>query len=144
MLANSRVSAVLPVVDLGRARKFYEEKLGLQASDAPGGVMFKCGQDSQLVLYQPNTPSKADHTAAGWEVDNVEEMVKVLREKGVVFEQYDMTDERGIATMAGVKGAWFKDSEGNILSTRATRGKFLANGSVHLAIFDRQPRPQRQ
>ena len=60
MLANSRVSAVLPVVDLGRARKFYEEKLGLQASDAPGGVMFKCGQDSQLVLYQPNTPSKAD------------------------------------------------------------------------------------
>tara|TARA_Y100000758_G_scaffold171096_1_gene121656 strand:- start:137 stop:502 length:366 start_codon:yes stop_codon:yes gene_type:complete len=116
MLANSRVSAVLPVVDLGRARKFYEEKLGLQASDAPGGVMFKCGQGSQLVLYQPNTPSKADHTAAGWEVDNVEEVVKVLREKGVVFEQYDMTDERGIATMAGVKGAWFKDSEGNILS----------------------------
>ena len=116
MLANSRVSAILPVVDLGRARKFYEEKLGLQASDAPGGVMFKCGQDSQLVLYQPNTPSKADHTAAGWEVDNVEEVVKVLREKGVAFEQYDMTDERGIATMGGGKGAWFKDSEGNILS----------------------------
>ena len=40
----------------------------------------------------------------------------MLREKGVMFEQYDMTDERGIATMAGVKGAWFKDSEGNILS----------------------------
>ena len=40
----------------------------------------------------------------------------MLREKGVVFEQYDMTDEQGIATMAGVKGAWFKDSEGNILS----------------------------
>ena len=67
-------------------------------------------------FFISQTPSKADHTAAGWEVDNVEEMVKVLREKGVVFEQYDMTDERGIATMAGVKGAWFKDSEGNILS----------------------------
>ena len=39
MLANSRVSAILPVVDMGRARKFFEEKLGLQASDAPGGVM---------------------------------------------------------------------------------------------------------
>ena len=116
MLANSRVSAVLPVVDLGRASKFYEEKLGLQASDAPGGVMFKCGQGSQLVLYQPNMPSKADHTAAGWEVDNVEEVVKVLREKGVVFEQYDMTDEQGIASMAGVKAAWFKDSEVNNLS----------------------------
>jgi len=116
MLANSLVSAVLPVVDLGRAKKFYQEKLGLQVVDAPGGVMFKCGQGSQLVLYQPNIPSKAEHTAAGWEVDNVEEVVNVLREKSVVFEQYDMTDERGIATMAGVKGAWFKDSEGNTLS----------------------------
>ena len=70
MLANSRVSAVLPVFDLGRARKFYQEKLGLQAVDAPGGVMFKCGQGSQLVLFQLNTPSKAEHTAAGWEVNN--------------------------------------------------------------------------
>ena len=43
MLADSRVSAVLPVADLERARKFYEEKLGLQAGDAPGGVMFECG-----------------------------------------------------------------------------------------------------
>ena len=99
MLADSRVTAVLPVVDLERARKFYEEKLGLQAGDAPVGVMFEC-----------------DHTAAGWEVDDVEKVVKDLREKGVVFEQYEMTDEQGIATMGGVKGAWFKDSEGNILS----------------------------
>ena len=42
MLADSRVSAVLPVVDLERARKFYEEKLGLRTGDAPGGVMFEC------------------------------------------------------------------------------------------------------
>jgi len=40
MLSDSRVTAVLPVVDLERARKFYEEKLGLLAGDAPGGVMF--------------------------------------------------------------------------------------------------------
>tara|TARA_B100002049_G_scaffold9616_1_gene6959 strand:- start:149 stop:514 length:366 start_codon:yes stop_codon:yes gene_type:complete len=116
MLADSRVSAVLPVVDLERARKFYEEKLGLRAGDALGGVMFECGHGSQLVLYPRDSPTKADHTAAGWEVDDVEKVVKDLREKGVVFEQYEMTDERGIATMGGVKGAWFKDSEGNILS----------------------------
>ena len=42
--------------------------------------------------------------------------MKDLRDKGVVFEQYEMTDELGIARMGGVKGAWFKDSEGNILS----------------------------
>ena len=116
MLADSRVSSVLPVVDLERARKFYEEKLGLQTGDAPGGVMFECGHGSKLVLYQRDSPTKADHTAAGWEVDDVEKVVKDLRDKGVVFEQYEMTDELGIARMGGVKGAWFKDSEGNILS----------------------------
>ena len=116
MLTNSRVSAVLPVADIKSARKFYEEQLGLQAGDAPGGVIFECGQGSKLVLYQRDSPTKADHTAAGWEVDDVEKVVKDLRDKGVVFEQYEMTDELGIARMGGVKGAWFKDSEGNILS----------------------------
>ena len=103
MLADSRVSAVLPVVDLERARKFYEEKLGLRTCDAPGGVMFQCGLGSQLVLYQRDSPTKADHTAAGWEVDDIEKVVKDLREKGVLFEQYEMTDEQGIANMGGVK-----------------------------------------
>ena len=116
MLADSRVSAVLPVVDLERASKFYEEKLGLQTINTTGGVMLECAQGSKLVLYQRNSPTKADHTAAGWEVNDVEKVVNDLREKGVVFEQYEMTDEQGIATMGPVKGAWFKDSEGNILS----------------------------
>ena len=78
--------------------------------------MFECGHGSQLVLYLRDSPTKADHTSAGQEVDDVEKVVKDLREKGVVFEEYEMTDELGIATMGGVKGAWFKDSEGNILS----------------------------
>jgi catechol 2,3-dioxygenase-like lactoylglutathione lyase family enzyme len=112
--------AILPVVDLERARKFYEEKLGLQAVEIPEGVMYECAQGTGLALYLRDTPTKADHTAAGWEVDSVEELVQTLGEKGVVFEQYDMpglkTDEQGIATMEGAKAAWFKDTEGNILS----------------------------
>ena len=120
MLANSRVMAVLPVVDLERARKFYEEKLGLQAVETADGVLFECGQGSRLALYRRDTSTKANHTVAGWEVDNVKEMVQTLGEKGVVFEQYDMpglkTDEQGIATITGVKGAWFKDTEGNTLA----------------------------
>ena len=116
MLADSKVSAVLPVVDMERASKFYEEKLGLKTTSTIGGVMLECGYGSQLVLYQRDSPTKADHTAAGWEVDDVEKVVNDLREKGVKFEQYEMTDEQGIATMGPVKGAWFKDSEGNILS----------------------------
>ena len=93
-----------------------EVQVTIRAGDAPGGVMFKCGNGSQLVLNHRDSPTKADHTAAGWEVNDVEKVVNDLREKGVVFEQYEMTDEQGIATMGPVKGAWFKDSEGNILS----------------------------
>lgn len=120
MLGNSPVAAILPVVDLERAKKFYEEKLGLQASETSEGAMYECGQGSRLALYQREAPTKADHTAAGWQVEDVEAVVQALGEKGVVFEQYDMpglkTDERGIATMEGTKAAWFKDTEGNILT----------------------------
>jgi catechol 2,3-dioxygenase-like lactoylglutathione lyase family enzyme len=122
MLANSPVAAILPAVDLERAKKFYEEKLGLRPIDAPGpgGAMFECGQGTQLYLYQRDTATKADHTVAGWQVENIEEVVRALRERGVVFEQYDLpslkTDEHGIATMGPTKSAWFKDTEGNILS----------------------------
>jgi predicted enzyme related to lactoylglutathione lyase len=122
MLANSPVAAILPAVDLGRAKKFYQGKLGLQPIDTPdqGGIMFASGQGTQLYLYQRDTATKANHTVAGWKVENIEEVVRALREKGVVFEQYDLpdlkTDEDGIATMGPFKSAWFKDSEGNILS----------------------------
>lgn len=119
MLANSRIKATLPGIDLKRARKFYEEKLGLQAEDAPDGIRFACGQGTGLALYRRDTPTKADHTVAAWVVDNLEEVVRTLRGRGVVFEQYDLpglkTDKRGIATLGPAKGAWFKDTEGNIL-----------------------------
>ena len=121
MLANSRVAAILPAVDLERAKEFYEKKLGLRPIDAPvAGAMFEGGQGTMLALYPRDTPTKADHTVAGWVVDDIEAVVDALRKRGVVFEQYDMpgmkTDERGIATLGPGKSAWFKDTEGNILS----------------------------
>ena len=121
MLANSRVTAILPAVDLARAKEFYEKKLGLEPIDTPvAGAMFEGGQGTMLALYPRDTPTKADHTVAGWVVDDIEAVVDALKKRGVVFEQYDMpgmkTDERGIATLGSTKSAWFKDTEGNILS----------------------------
>jgi hypothetical protein len=73
-----------------------------------------------LYLYEREGGTKADHTVAGWVVDDVEKAVDMLSERGLEFEQYDLpglkTDERGIAESNGMKGSWFKDSEGNILS----------------------------
>jgi predicted enzyme related to lactoylglutathione lyase len=122
VLTNSPIRPTIPVVDLGRAKRFYETTLGLKPvpdnNDATSGMaIFECGNNTLIELYQ-RSPSKADHTVATFEVSNIEDEVNTLRGKGVNFEEYDMPEiktQNGIATQGAVKGAWFKDSEGNIL-----------------------------
>ena len=120
MLASFPVVASLPAVDIVRARRFYSETLGLKPVDVPmpDGALFEAGNGSQFFLYQ-RAPTKADHTAATFTVENIEQVVDDLTSHGVVFEQYDMgelkTDARGIASYGTNKSAWFKDSEENIL-----------------------------
>ena len=122
MLKDAPVAAILPAADLERTKTFYMEVLGLPAPDmvAPGTLEFKCGGGTRLLLYRREGGTDADHTVAGWMVEDVAGTVEALRERGVVFEQYDMpnlkTDERGIATIGDEQAAWFKDPEGNILS----------------------------
>ncbi len=122
MLTNSPIRPTIPVVDLNRARRFYETTLGLKPvsdnNDATLGIaIFECGKGTSIELYQRGQ-SKADHTVATFEVSNIEEEVNTLRGKGVNFEEYNMPEiktQNGIATQGSVKAAWFKDSEGNIL-----------------------------
>jgi catechol 2,3-dioxygenase-like lactoylglutathione lyase family enzyme len=122
MLSKSAVNPTLPVVDIKRARKFYEEKLGLKViqEDPSQGLMLQCGKGTTIYLYQ-RAATKADHTVASFEVDNIEAEVNELKKKGVKFEDYDIPDMgiktvNGIATMEGEKAAWFRDTEGNILA----------------------------
>jgi catechol 2,3-dioxygenase-like lactoylglutathione lyase family enzyme len=122
MLANSPITPTIPVVDLDRAKRFYETTLGLKPvpanndNNTSGTATFECGKGTRIDLYQRG-PSKADHTVATFEVSDTEEEVNALRGKGVVFEEYDMPEiktQNGIATHGPHKAAWFKDSEGNI------------------------------
>jgi catechol 2,3-dioxygenase-like lactoylglutathione lyase family enzyme len=122
MLAKAEVHPTLPTVDLERARKFYEDVLGLKVirEDPSPGILFGAGSGTAIYLYQRGA-TKADHTAASFKVADVEAEVKELKAKGVKFEEYDMPGMgiktvNGIATMNGYKGAWFKDTEGNILA----------------------------
>jgi predicted enzyme related to lactoylglutathione lyase len=127
MLTNSPIRPTIPVVDLNRAKRFYETTLGLKPlpenNDNTSGIaIFECGNSTLIELYQRG-PSKADHTVATFEVSNIEEEVNMLRGKGVNFEEYNMPEiktQNGIATQGSVKAAWFKDSEGNILCIHQT------------------------
>ena len=123
MLRDAPIMAIVPAADIEEARKFYQDKLGLRRAEVPvpgNDMAFEGGDGTRLYVYERPAGSKAEHTVAGWIVEDVEDTVERLREKGVVFEHYDMpnlkTDERGIAEIEGVKGTWFKDPECNILS----------------------------
>ena len=122
MLKSAVVNPTLPVVDIKRARKFYEEKLGLKVikEDPSPGLMIEAGKGTHLYLYQRGA-TKADHTVANFVVADVEAEVKQLKAKGVKFEDYNIPamgikTVNSIATMDSYKGAWLKDTEGNILS----------------------------
>ena len=127
MLEHSDAATRLPAQDLERARAFYAEKLGLQpVEERPGGLRYRCG-NSWFVLFTSAGAPSGTHTQMGWEVDDIEATVAELRARGVVFEEYDLPGIRtvdGIAEIAGnypskaavgEKGAWFRDSEGNLL-----------------------------
>jgi catechol 2,3-dioxygenase-like lactoylglutathione lyase family enzyme len=126
MLANFPAAATLPAVDLNRARKFYEGTLGLKVQEADEfGFRVDCGRGTQIYLYKRG-PTKADNTAVGFRVDDLEKEVAELKQKGVKFEEYDfpgLKTVNSIAVMGGEKAAWFKDTEGNIIgvSTRAKK-----------------------
>jgi catechol 2,3-dioxygenase-like lactoylglutathione lyase family enzyme len=122
MLTNAEVHPTLPAVDLQRAKKFYVDTLGLKVirEDPSPGILFGAGHGTAIYLYQ-RAATKADHTEASFKVDDVETEVKELMAKGVKFEEIDIPGMgiktvNGIATMDGFKGAWFKDTEGNILA----------------------------
>lgn len=117
-MSITNVRPTLPVVDLARAKRFYEE-LGFKvAQDDPSPGALLEGGHGDIYLYQ-RAPTKADHTVLALTVSDVEGTVGEMREKGVVFEEYDMPNLKtvnGVFTMNGQKSAWFKDTEGNILA----------------------------
>jgi predicted enzyme related to lactoylglutathione lyase len=123
MLSTAPIRAYIPVSDVSRARKFYEEKLGLKPKqEFAGGVIYECGGYEVFMYPTPNAgTSKASQ--AFWQVADVEAEVADLKARGVKFEEYDlpgMKMENSIATGGGAKTAWFKDTEGNIMAISQT------------------------
>lgn len=120
MLNSAKAAAALPVSDLGRAKKFYGEMLGLAVGrEDETGIEFACGGGTSVFVYPSAFAGTNQGTAAGFEVDDLEASMDDLRSRGVTFEEYDMPGlktENGIASYPSGRGAWFKDTEGNILS----------------------------
>ena len=123
----TKTATRLPAQDLDRARAFYAAKLGLEPADErPGGILYRVG-DTEFALFASGGRATGDHTQMGFEVEDLEATVAELKARGVVFEEVDVPGLRtrdGIADIdgnypskhaSGERGAWFHDSEGNLL-----------------------------
>jgi SAM-dependent methyltransferase/catechol 2,3-dioxygenase-like lactoylglutathione lyase family enzyme len=117
MLEQFPINAIAAAVDLDRARRWYEEKLGAKPQkEDPGGLWYRFGGETWLYLYSTSSAGTARNTIAGWTVKGIEAVMADLRTRGVVFEDYDFGENKtvdGLMNMGEAKAAWFKDSEGN-------------------------------
>lgn len=119
MLANASVTTMLPVIDMARARAFYEGCLGLRAGNLrPDGKFEYAVGGSTLALFPKTDGTKAEHTAISFRVADIHESIKELKRAGVVFESYDLPGLKTVdhvCVLGAEKAAWFKDTEGNYL-----------------------------
>jgi catechol 2,3-dioxygenase-like lactoylglutathione lyase family enzyme len=121
MLGDKEAVANIAVKNLETAKKFYEETLGLTQIGAEGQevIVFRSGS-SKIYVYKSQYAGTNQATALTWVVGrDVEGVVRKLKDKGITFEHYDMPDttrENDIHVAGNMKGAWFKDPDGNILS----------------------------
>lgn len=119
MIGKSDATPMIAVKDLDRARKFYEDTLGLkEVQDFGEGFILKSG-DTRLNVYRSEFAGTNKATALTFDVDDIDSEVRDLKDKGIMFEHYDVADlqrEGDIYRGDKMKTAWFKDPDGNILS----------------------------
>ncbi len=119
MIKDHPCHTTLPAADLGRAKKFYAEKLGLHpATESPGALFYVIGNGTRFTLYPTPNANRGGHTQMGISVDDIDRTVAELRASGVAFEEYEFPGLKTVGSIAqtgDVRAAWFKDSEGNLI-----------------------------
>ncbi len=117
LMDESHHIASYPVKNLDEARTFYHDTLGMLVSDEEEGVIsLDMGDEERVMLYPKDDHEPASHTVLNFPVDNLERVMSELTNRGVTFERYPGTDEKGVYHGDGPLMAWFKDPSGNILS----------------------------
>ena len=124
MFADTRAYSGFAVDDLGKARQFYGETLGIKTSvmSQENGLMsLDLAGDRTTLVYVKADFTPATYTILNIPTDDINSAVADLKNKGVRFERYEgMTGDddiaHGLASGMGPDIAWFKDPAGNILS----------------------------
>jgi catechol 2,3-dioxygenase-like lactoylglutathione lyase family enzyme len=123
MLANTDAIATVGVRDIAAARTFYGEVLELEEdgerSHYPDFLTYRSGA-TRVQVYQSAFAGTNKATAITWDVGpRLADIVAALAVKGVRFEHYElpgMRVEGDIHVAEGMKAAWLKDPDGNVLN----------------------------
>lgn len=119
ILGSHKLMAFLATTDLGRAREFYCDALGLQlvSEDQFALVLDAAGTMLRVTLVQQVAAAK--YTVLGWQVADIVRTVKHLQNSHIALEHYPGMQQDGLGIWASPRGArvaWFKDPDGNTLS----------------------------
>ena len=118
--AMNQSYAKLPARDVERARAFYADKLGMTPFGEYNNHLYYELEGSRFMVYPSGGAASGTHDQLGFVVEDLGSTVATLRADGVVFEEYEplpgASASDGIMDFGGVRSAWFKDSEGNLLS----------------------------
>ena len=115
MLENAHVATRLPTQDLGRARAFYRDVLGLEpVEEREGGLLYQLG-DTEFALFESAGQAKGEFTQMAIYVDDIEAVVAALRERGAEVEGIVDIEGNYPSKGSGERAAWLRDSEGNII-----------------------------
>jgi predicted enzyme related to lactoylglutathione lyase len=121
VFAETKAYSGFAVDDMGRAREFYGDTLGIETEilDEENGLMtLHLAGDRPTLIYEKPDHEPAGYTILNFPVSDVEKAVDELSARGVSFERYDAfeQDQKGIAHGPGPVVAWFKDPAGNVLA----------------------------
>ena len=126
MLELKRIVAFVITTNPDQALNFYRDSLGFKfVKDDGFALVFDAhGTMLRVAKSRPGEFTPAPYTVLGWEVEDIEDAVKQLKDRGVLFERYAQMpqDKNGIwAAPGGDKVAWFKDPDANVLSVSQHR-----------------------
>jgi predicted enzyme related to lactoylglutathione lyase len=120
MLENSKAFSGFAAADIGKAKEFYGKILGFKVSESHGLLTLHLAGGNNVLIYPKPNHVPATFTVLNFPVNDVDQAVDELTQRGVRFEIYDLpdikTDKKGVMRGNGPTIAWFKDPAGNILS----------------------------
>lgn len=124
MFGSTKAFSGFSVDDIGAAKEFYSETLGLHVSEDHGLLTLHIAGDRDVLVYPKPDHTPASFTILNFPVEDIDRAVDDLSERGVQFERYEGFDQdaRGIArSQGGPLIAWFTDPAGNVLSVLQER-----------------------